>query len=78
MFAVYEQRRVAFVSILDTDRYISSQALDDPTKTKIIADARVVLLNYAIGVEAKRERALRHNLWFYNETVGQCMKLSNE
>lgn len=66
---------VATVSILDTNQYISGQALDDPTKTKIIAGARVVLLNYAIGVEAKRVRALRHNLWFYNETVGQCLKI---
>ena len=63
---------LATAYIMDRQQYRSGQTLDDPTQTKVIADARVVLLNYVIGNEAKRMRALKHNLWYYNETTDRC------
>lgn len=68
-----ERNPIATAYIMDRSLYRSGQSLDDAKQTAAIAKSRVVLLNYAIGNDAKRRRALRHKLWFYDEANDRCI-----
>lgn len=62
----------ATIHMMDPLRYRSGQTLDDPRQTDAIARSSVVLFNYVIGNAAKRRRAMKHGMWFYDEARETC------
>lgn len=67
-----KKQAAATIHMMDPLRYWSGQTLDDPKQAAAIARAHVVLFNFVIGNAAKRRRAIKHGLWFYDEAREQC------
>jgi hypothetical protein len=56
---------------LDTNRFLSGEAFTDH-RTGLIADAELILFTYAVGNAAKRNRALKHKLWYILQNNTLC------
>lgn len=60
------------VHIMNQTQYMSGYVFKQPKPHELVRSAQVILLNFIVGLQAKRRKALEFNLWFSVNQSGLC------